>query len=125
MVRRKRQKHFVDEYNVLEVVDHTLAVQEVHRRPEKVPVECLSETQAARSRRHVCDRNHLLVADDLHGGHDDEHVDMAGEHGSKEDADHDKGPDRAGDECLPLLLELGLLFHRHLLVVGRPAGGSV
>lgn len=121
MVRRKRQENLVDKHNVLEVVDHALAVEEVHGRSEEVPIECLCEAQAARSRRHVGNRNDLLVANDLHGGHDDEHVDVAREHGAEEEGDHDDGPDGACDERLLLLFRFRELLNRRLVVVGRPA----
>ena len=80
MVCRKRQKDLVHQHDVLEVVDHAFAVQEVHGGSKEVPVEGLGEAQAACSRWHVCNRNNLLVANNLHGGHDDEHVDVAREH---------------------------------------------
>lgn len=125
MVCRERQKNFVNQYDMLEVVDHALAVQEVHGRSKEVPVESLGEAQAACSRRHVGNRNNLLVADDLHRSHDDEHVDVAGEHGSEEECDHDESPDRACDEGLLLLFVLGQLLDGYLLIVGRPASRSI
>jgi len=125
VVSRKRQENLVDKNNVLEVVDHTLAVEEVHGRSEEVPVESLGESQAPRSRRHVSNRNDLLVADNLHGGHNDEHVDVTREHGAEEEGDHDDGPDGACDEGLLLLFRFRELLDRRLFVVGRPACRSI
>ena len=125
MVCRERQKNLIHQNDVLEVVDHTLAVQEVHGGSEEVPVESLGEAQTARSRRHICNGNDLLVANNLHGGHDDEHIDVAREHGSEEEGDHDKSPDRACNESLLLFLVFGQLLDRRLLVVGRPASRGV
>jgi hypothetical protein len=125
VVRRKRQEHFIHQDDVLEVVDHALAVQEVHGRPEEVPVEGLGEAQAACSRWHIGNRNDLLVTDNLHSGHNDEHVNVASEHGSEEEGDHDKSPDCACDESLLLLFVLGQLLHGNLLIVGRPTSCGV
>lgn len=125
MVSRKRQENFVDKHDVFEVVDHALAVEEVHGRSEEVPVERLCEPQAPRSRRHVGNRNDLLVANNLHGGHDDEHVDVAREHGAEEEGDHDDGPDGTCDEGLLLLFRLRELLDRWLVVVGCPACRSI
>lgn len=47
VVCRKRKEHFVHQDDVLEVVDHTLAVKEVHGRSKEVPIEGLGEAQAA------------------------------------------------------------------------------
>lgn len=125
VVCRERQKNLVHQDDVLEVVDHTLAVQEVHGGSEEVPVESLCEAQTARPRRHICNRNDLLVANNLHGGHNDEHIDVAREHRSEEEGDHDKSPDRACNESLLLLLVFRQLLDRRLLVVGRPASRGV
>lgn len=125
MVSSERQEDLVYQHNVLEVVDHTLAVQEIHGGSEEVPVESLGEAQAACSRRHIGNRNDLLVANNLHGGHDDEHVDVASEHGSKEEGNHDERPDGACDEGLLLLLVLRQLLDGNLLIVGRPASCGI
>lgn len=118
MMRCKRQEHAIDQHDVLEVVDYALAVQEVHRRAQKVPIQCLREAQRTRSTGHIGDSYHLLEADDLYRRYDDDHVNMAGEHAAEEDGNHDQSPDGAGDEGLSLLFGFGgLLFLCLLLLV--------
>lgn len=109
-MRGKRQQHPIDQDNMLKIINHALAVEEIHRSTKEVPVQGLGEAEGAGARGHVGDGDNLLEGDDLHGGHDDDDVDVAGEHAAEEDGDHDEGPDGAGDE--------GLFF----LLVGRGLG---
>lgn len=60
MVGSEREQDAVDEQNVLEVVDDTLAVEKVHGRAQEVPVQRLGEAQAAGFAGHVCNGNDLL-----------------------------------------------------------------
>lgn len=106
MVRSKRQQHTIDQHNMLEVVDDTLSIEKVHGGTQEVPVQGLGEAQRSSPAGNVGDGNDLLEGDDLNCSDDDNHIDVTGEHGSKEDANHGKGPDRAGDEGLLLLLIL-------------------
>lgn len=39
VVRRKGQQYTVNQNNVFEVVYHALPIEEIHRRPQKVPVQ--------------------------------------------------------------------------------------
>ena len=100
-------ENLINQYNVLEVVNHTLAIEKVHRRCKPVPIQALGEAQSARSRRHIGDSNNLLEGDDLNSGNDQDDVDMAHSHGEEETSNHDECPYRAGEKGLFLLLVLG------------------
>lgn len=104
MMRSKRQQHPINQHNMLKVINHALAVEEIHGGAEEVPIQGLSKAEGAGARGDVGDGDDLLEGDDLHGGHDDDDVDVAGEHAAEEDGDHDEGPDGAGDEGLFFLL---------------------
>ena len=54
----------------------------------------------------MADCDHLLEADDLYCGDDDDHVDVPCEHRAEEYRYHDEGPYRTRDESLLLLLVL-------------------
>ena len=108
MVRRERQQHTIDQHDMLEVVDHALAVEKVHGRAEEVPVQRFGETEASCARRHVRYCNDLLEADDLDSSDNDDHVDVTSEHATEEDADHHESPDGSGNEALLLLLIVAL-----------------
>jgi hypothetical protein len=110
MVRSERQQDTIDQNNVLEVVDDALAVEKVHCRPEEIPVQCLGEAQAPCATRDIGNCNDFFERNDLHSGDDDDDVDVAGEHASEKDTDHDEGPDHPRDEGLLLLLEVGQLL---------------
>lgn len=107
MMRREWLQHLINQHNVLEVVNHTLTVQEVHRRGKPVPIQALSKAQSARPRRDVRNGNDLLEGDNLNSGDDQDDVDVAHSHGEEERPDHDEGPYCAGDEGLLLLLVFG------------------
>lgn len=112
---------------MLEVVDDALAVQEVHGSAEEVPVERLGEAQAAGLARHVCDGDDFLEGDDLHGGDDDDDVEVAGAEGPEEAGYHDEGPCGPRDEVCLFLLVLGLLggfWHLAQSVGEQQAGGA-
>lgn len=64
MVGREGQQNAVHEQDVLEVVDDALAVEEVHGRSEKVPVQRLGKAQA------TVLAGHIGYGDDLLEGHD-------------------------------------------------------
>ena len=104
---RERQQHSINQHYVLEVVDHTLPIQKVHRCPQEIPVERLGKAKTPRARGHVRDSNDLLETDDLDCCHGHENVYVAREHGAEEDGNHDEGPDGAGDKGLLLLFEIG------------------
>jgi len=108
VVGRKGQQDAVDEEDVLEVVDDALAVEKVHGGPQEIPVERLGEAQTPRLAGHSMYGNDLLEGDDLDGGDYDYDVDVAGEQGPEEAAQHDKGPYGPGVEVLELLLVVGL-----------------
>lgn len=93
---------------MLEVVDDTLAVEEIHGRSKEIPVESLCETQLTSSAGNVGDGNDLLEGDDLDGSDDDDDVDVTGEHCDEEEDDHDESPDSSGDEGLLLLFIFAL-----------------
>jgi hypothetical protein len=112
VVGRQGEQQAVDHQDVLEVVYHTLAVQEVHGSAQEVPVQRLGEAQTARLARNIRNRNDLLERYDLHHGDDDDDEEVAGAEGPEEARDHDEGPYCARDEVglLLLVLALGLLF---------------
>ena len=90
---------------MLEVINDALAIEEVHGGAKEIPIQRFGETQTARAAGDIRDRNDFFEGDDLDSSDDDYDVDVAGEHGSKEDANHHEGPDGAGDESLLLLFE--------------------
>jgi hypothetical protein len=92
MVGSEREQNAVDQQDVLEVVDDALAIEEVHGSAEEVPVERLGEAQTASLAGHIGDCNDLFEGDDLHGGDDDDDVDVAGAEDPEEAEDHDEGP---------------------------------
>lgn len=110
VVSRQRQQHLVDEDNVLEVVNDSLAVEEVHCRRKPVPVETLSGAQRAGATGDVGDGDDLLEGNDLDGRDDADDVDVAHEESRKEHGEHDKGPEGACHEIGLLLFVLGLLL---------------
>lgn len=97
----------INQHNVLEVVNYTLPIEEVHSRRKPVPIQALGEAQSACSRRHIGDSNNLLEGDDLNSGNDQDDVDMAHSHGEEETSNHNECPYRAGKEGLFLFLVLG------------------
>lgn len=115
MMRRERQQHPINQNHMFEIINHTLPIQKIHRRAQKIPIQRLGEAQAARAGGDVGDGDDFFEADDLDGGDDDEDVDVAGEHAAEEDADHDEGPGGAGDEGLFLL---GVVVGFLLLLLG-------
>lgn len=110
MVGSEREQDLVNEDNVLKVVDDALAVQKVHCGGEPVPVKALGRSQGAGAAGDVGNGNDLLEGDDLDGGDDCDHVDVAHEEGAKEDANHDKGPQRPRPKVGHFLFVLGSLF---------------
>lgn len=106
MVRCKYEKNFINKNYVLEVVYHALPIQEIHGRPQEVPVERSCESKVFRPARNIGNGNHFFEGDDLDCGHNRNHVDMPRQHGGEEDGDHDERPYCSSDECLFLLLVL-------------------
>ena len=89
MVGCQGKQQAVHHQDVLEVVYHTLAVQEVHGSAQEVPVERLGEAQTAGLARHVRNCNDLLERYDLHRGDDDNDEEVAGAEGPEEARNHD------------------------------------
>lgn len=104
----KRQQHFVDENDMLKVVYHALTIQEVHGRPQEVPIETSRERKIPGSAWHCCNSDDFLKRDDLYGCNDADDVDMPGKEADEEGRDHHEGPYGPGYEGLFLLLVLGL-----------------
>lgn len=108
VVGSQGKQNSVHKQNVLEVIDDTLAIQEVHGRPQEVPVQRLGEAQAASLARHISYRNDLLEADDLDGCDDDDNIEMASAKSEEEATDHDESPYCAHDEVCLLFLVFAL-----------------
>lgn len=117
MVGGQRQENLVYQNNVLEVVDDSLAVQEVHGRCQPVPVEALCRSEGTGATGDIGNGNDLLEGDDLDCGDDEDDVDVAHEQRSEEASEHDERPEGARHEvgllllvlCIPLLLGRGFL----------------
>ncbi len=107
MVRRKRLQHLVDKHNMLKVVNHTLAIQKVHRRSEPIPVQTLREPQSPRSGRHIRNSDNLLERDNLDSSDDEDDIDMSHSHSGEETSDHGQRPHGAGDEGFFFLFVFG------------------
>lgn len=95
---------------MLEVVNDSLAVEEVHCRRKPVPVETLSGAQRAGATGDVGDGDDLLEGNDLDSRDDADDVDVAHEECRKEHGEHDKGPEGARHEVGLLFFVLGLLL---------------
>ena len=108
MVGSQGQQQTVHHQDVLEVVDDTLAVEEVHGGAEEVPIQRLGEAQAAGLAGHICDCDDLLKGYDLDCRDDNDDEEMAGAEGPEEAGNHDEGPCCARYEVGLLLLVLGL-----------------
>lgn len=106
MVSCKRKKHFVHQHNMLEIIDDTLAIEEVHCRSQPIPVQCLGELQSTRATRHIGNGNDFLEGYYLDCSHNRYDVDVAHEHGPEEYANHEECPYRSSDESLLLLFVL-------------------
>lgn len=121
MVGSQREQHFVDQNDVLEVIDDGLAVEKVHGASEPVPVEALGRPQRPRTAGDVGNGNNLLEGDDLYSGNNDDHVNVAHEQGTEEDTNHDERPKRPRPEvCLFLfILDLSLLGSGWFLPLGK------
>lgn len=95
---------------MLEVVDDSLAVEEVHCSGQPVPVETLSRSQGAGAAGNVGDGDNLLKGDDLDSSDDCDDVNVTHEERGEEQRKHDKGPESARYEVGLFLFVLGLLF---------------
>lgn len=105
VMSRERQQYAVDQDDVLEVVENTLAVEKVHGNAQEIPVESFRKAQTSCFARHVYDADDLLKGHYLDGCDDHDDVDMTSEQGSQEHSNHDKGPYCPSDEGLFLLFE--------------------
>lgn len=110
VVSGQRQQDLVNQNNVLEVVNDSLAVEEVHGSRQPVPVETLSRSKGAGTAGDVGDGNDLLERDDLYSGNNGNDVDVSHKERGKEQGEHDKGPESASYEVGLLLFVLGLLL---------------
>lgn len=88
-MRGKWQQNPINQHDMLKVIYHTFSIKKVHCRAEEIPIQGFGKPQTARAGGHVGDGDHFFETDDLDRGHDDQDVDVAGEHGGEEDADHD------------------------------------
>jgi hypothetical protein len=109
VMRRQREENFIHQQDVLEVVDHALSVQEIHRCRKEIPVEGLGEAEVLLLAGDIGDSDNFLERDNLNGSHQDNDIDVTGKQGDEETGNHHKGPYRPGNEGLFLLLVLGLL----------------
>lgn len=108
MVRSERQQHFVDQQDMLEVVDDGFAVQKIHGDAQEIPVEGPCEWQTFLLGWDLGDTDDFLEGNNLNCRDQEQHIDVPAEHAKKETTDHDKGPDRSNDKCLLLFLIVGL-----------------
>jgi hypothetical protein len=83
------QQNAINQQDVLKVIDDALSIEEVHGRSQEIPVQRLGEAQTPGPTRNVGNGNNLLEGYDLDGSDNNDNVDMAGEHGDEEAADHD------------------------------------
>lgn len=83
------EKNFVNKNYVLEVVYHTFSIQEIHGRPQEVPVERSRESKVFRPAGDIGNGNYFFEGHNLDCGHNPNHVDVARKHGGEEDSDHD------------------------------------
>lgn len=108
VVRGQRQEHLINKDDVLEIVDDTLAVEEVHGGGKPVPVQALGRAELTGSGGDACDGDDLLEGDDLDDGDDEDDVYVAHEEGGEEAADHEKRPYCPRYEVLLLLFVIVL-----------------
>lgn len=112
---------------MLEVVDDSLAVEEVHSSRKPVPVKALGGSQGTGAARDVGDSDNLLKGDDLDGRDDRDDVDVAHKERGEKEAKHDKAPEGASDKVGLLLLVIGLFISCSggLLCDGNGAHGQL
>lgn len=120
MMRRQRKQHLVDEDDVLEIVDNSLSVKEVHGRGQPIPVQALGRSQLPCLAGDACNGDNLAEGNNLNGGDDDDDVDVAHEQRGEEASHHDKGPKGSRHEVGLLLVILLLFFGK-----SRLGGGSL
>jgi len=101
----KWQENFVDQDNVLEVVNNTFSIEKVHCRCQPIPVERLCKSQPPRATRDVCNGDNFLEGDDLYCRDQRNDVYVPHKHSTKEGAYHDQRPYGSRDEgCLFLFV---------------------
>ena len=101
------QQHLIHQQNMLEVVNDTLSVQEVHGGGQEIPIQRFGEAQILFLAGNIGNGDNLLKRNNLDRRHDAKDVDVAGEHGDEEAGNHDKGPYCPGNKGLLLLFVLG------------------
>ena len=105
MVSRHDLQRPVKEDDVPKVVDEALAVEEVHGRAQKVPVQSLGEAQVAGLARNIGNGDDFLERDNLYSSDDEDDVYVAHEQRKEEAANHDERPQRTRNEvCLFLFV---------------------
>lgn len=116
---------------MLEIIDDTFTVQEVHCDGQKVPVQRSCQREILPLCRHLGDIDDLLETNDLYGRDQEQDVNMSAEHGQEEASYHGQRPYRTSDEGLFLLLIFillgcGLLFRLDSVdfVVSRSYGAT-
>lgn len=82
----------VKEDDVPKIVDDALAVEEIHGRAQKVPIQSLGEAQVAGLAGDIGDGDDLLERNDLYGSDDEDDVYVAHEQRKEKTANHDEGP---------------------------------
>lgn len=100
-------EHFVNEQDMLEVVDNAFSVKKIHGRRKEIPVQRFSKSEILRFAGDVGYGNNLLKRHNLNSGNDTNHVYMAGKQCHEKAGDHDKRPYRTGDKGLFLLFIIG------------------
>ena len=113
---------FVNQHDMLEIVYHTLSVEEIHGHPQEIPVERSREPKILRPARDVGNGDDFFEGHNLNCRHDPNHIDVPREHGGEKDRDHDQGPYRSGDECLLLLL---VVRYRNICALSKQIQGAL
>lgn len=108
MVSSKGKQDAVDQQDMLEIVDDTFAIEEVHGGSQEVPVQRLGEAQVSRLAGNGMYGDDLFEGYYLESGDEDDDVDVTREEGPKEATKHSKSPYSARVEVLHLLLVFGL-----------------
>jgi len=110
MVCRKWEQDFVDKKNMLEIVDDTFTVEEVHGDGKEVPAEGSGKREISLLARNLGNCNDFFKGYDLDGGDNHQDIDMTSEHSTEEAANHGQSPYRPCNESgLFLLIFRGLL----------------
>lgn len=103
VMRGQGKQHLVNQKNMLEVVDHTFAIQEVHRSGQEIPIQRFRKPNVLLFTRDIGDGDDLLERDDLDGCYNTNDVDVTGKHGNEKTRYHHERPYCPSNECLLLL----------------------